>query len=166
MELEAVHSPPFTLEIKNVWTYTSFLPLISSRDQTVLNYWIFLIIRWHQNWPKFLQVIFCYCSYTFAAQLLRGAFHLDISFICWFGVIRVLFCVLWSLHSWRSQWSGTRYQEIPQQLYKHLWGAFLNMSLRYACFIDGTFCGNKQNFWPWDYSPTMPDYQHFRSTAC
>ena len=26
-------------------------------------------------WPKFLRVIFCYCSYTWAAQLVRGVFH-------------------------------------------------------------------------------------------
>jgi hypothetical protein len=31
-----------------------------------------------------LQVISCYCSYTWADQLVRGVFHLDISFSCWF----------------------------------------------------------------------------------
>jgi hypothetical protein len=24
--------------------------------------------------------------------------------ICWLSVIRVLFCIFWSLHSWRSWW--------------------------------------------------------------
>ena len=52
-------------------------------------------------WPKFLQVIFCYCFYNWAVQLSRGVFHLDISFICWFRVIRVLY-VQWRIHSWRS----------------------------------------------------------------
>jgi len=42
-----------------------------------------------------------------------------------------------------------------------LGGSFLNMSPRYACFIDEIFSGNKQNFWYWDYSPTVPDYQDF-----
>jgi hypothetical protein len=50
---------------------------------------------------KFLQVIFCYCSNTRAAQLIRGVFHLDISFIFWFRV----FCVFWSLHSWKGSLS-------------------------------------------------------------
>ena len=53
--------------------------------------------------PKFPQVIFCYCSYTWAIQLNREVFHLYIS-ICWLSVIRVLFCILWSLHRCRSWW--------------------------------------------------------------
>jgi hypothetical protein len=56
-------------------------------------------------WPKFLHVIFCFWSYTWAAQLIRREFHLDISFIYWFGVIRSLLYVSFSVHSWRSQWS-------------------------------------------------------------
>ena len=56
-------------------------------------------------WPKLLQVIFCYYYYAWAMQLIRGAFHLDISYICWFWVIRVLFCIFWGLHFWRSWWS-------------------------------------------------------------
>jgi hypothetical protein len=30
----------------------------------------------------------------------------EISFICWFRVIRVLFYIFWSLHSWRNWQSG------------------------------------------------------------
>ena len=41
-----------------------------------------------------------------ATQLIGGVFHLYSFFICWFGVIRVFFYVLWSLHSWRSRWSS------------------------------------------------------------
>jgi len=48
--------------------------------------------------------IFCYCSYTWAVQFIRRMLHLNISFICWFRVIRVLFCVFWSLHSSRRWW--------------------------------------------------------------
>ena len=40
---------------------------------------------------------FFYCSYTWAAQLIIGIFYLDISFICWFMVLRV--CVFWSLYT-------------------------------------------------------------------
>ena len=43
--------------------------------------------------------------YTWAVQLIRGVFYLGILgifLICWFRAIRVLFCVFWSLYSWRS----------------------------------------------------------------
>jgi hypothetical protein len=46
------------------------------QDQTVKDYQIFWFIRWYLHAPKFLQVIFCYCSYTWAAQLIRRVFHL------------------------------------------------------------------------------------------
>ena len=39
-------------------------------------------------------------------QLIIGVCHLYSFFIWWCGVIRVLLCVLWSLHSWRSRWSS------------------------------------------------------------
>ena len=39
--------------------------------------------------------IFIYCSYIWAARLIIGVFYLDISFICWFTVLRVF--VFWSL---------------------------------------------------------------------
>jgi len=32
---------------------------------------IFQTIRWYLYWPKFLQVIFCYCCHTLAIQLSR-----------------------------------------------------------------------------------------------
>ena len=44
---------------------------------------------------------FCYYSYIWAAQLIRGVFHFGISFSCWFSglwiTIRV-FCSLFTLH--------------------------------------------------------------------
>jgi hypothetical protein len=52
------------------------------------------IIRWYLHWRKFLQVISCYCSYTWSVQLIREVFHFNTSFICWFRVIRVLFSLL------------------------------------------------------------------------
>ena len=73
-------------------------------------------------WPNFLQVIFL-------LQLIRTIFHLDISFICLFGVIRVLFCVVCSLHSYRIVERESRGQEIPQSLMcRHCWGSFLNIA--------------------------------------
>ena len=44
--------------------------------------------------------------------------------------------------------------------------AFLNMSLRSACFIDEVFSCRKQNFRSWDYSPQVTDYQDFSITGC
>jgi hypothetical protein len=35
------------------------------------------------------------------------------------------------------------------------------MFLRSACFNDETFSGKKQNFWSWDYTPQVLDYQDF-----
>jgi hypothetical protein len=71
-------------------------------------YWIFWIIIWYLGWCKFLQVIFCYCLYTLVVQLIRVVVYLDMSFICQFRVIVVLFCLFWSFHSWRSGscWKG------------------------------------------------------------
>jgi len=51
--------------------------------------------------------LFVYCSYTWAVQIIRGIFHLDIALVCWVRVIRVLFSFLWSPHSWRS-WQSRR----------------------------------------------------------
>ena len=46
-------------------------------------------------WPKFLQLITCYCSYTWAVQLIRWVFHFDISVISWFkGQQGPLLCFL------------------------------------------------------------------------
>lgn len=44
-------------------------------------------------------VIFCYCSHALAVSLVSGALYLEVSFVCWFWVIRVLVCLFWSLHS-------------------------------------------------------------------
>jgi len=61
----------------------------------VLDYQVLWIIKQNLSKCKFLHTVFCYCSYTWDAQLIRGVFHLDISFSCWFRGIRVPFCVLW-----------------------------------------------------------------------
>jgi len=51
------------------------------------------------------MVIFCYCSHTLAVPLVSEVVYLEVSFVCWFWVIKVLFCVFWSLNSLRSWWS-------------------------------------------------------------
>ena len=49
---------------------------------------------------------FCSCSYTFAAQLVRGDIQLDVFFTFWFKVIRVLFCVFQILTVKKNWWRG------------------------------------------------------------
>jgi len=84
---------------------------------------------------KFLQVLFCYCSYILAVQLLRGVFHLDISFPCWF---RTLFCFLVS-SKLRTLMEGKGSEDTTMVDVQTLLKAFLNMFLRSVCFIDETF---------------------------
>jgi hypothetical protein len=43
---------------------------------------------------------------------------------------------------------------------------FLNISVRFACFIDTYFSGKKQNFRSWDYFPHVPDHQDFHIIRC
>ena len=61
----------------------------------VPGYQIFQIIKEYPYWSKFLQVIFWYCSYTWAEQLIRGLGQWDISFSCRFKGIRVQEHVFW-----------------------------------------------------------------------
>jgi hypothetical protein len=118
----------------------------------VPNYPIFLIIRRYLYWPKFLQVIFL-------LQLIRAVFHLDISFICLFGVIMVLYYVVCSLHShWncgaRVKGSGDTAKADVQTL--------LGVLFEQACFIEeALFSDKKPNTWSWDHSPQVPDYRDF-----
>lgn len=81
------------------------------------------IIKCYLYWPKFLQVICCYCSCVWSAPQIRGVFCLDISFTSLFRSIRSPSCCFWnpfsfyqecwrsrslwirSLRSWRSWWS-------------------------------------------------------------
>lgn len=72
-----------------------------------------------------VQVFFCYYSNTWAAHLIRGVFHLDVS-SCWSRVIRAFFCVLWSTHSYRHWWSrGQGLKEMPHwSTYRYSWRPF------------------------------------------
>jgi hypothetical protein len=112
--------------------------------------WVFQIIRQHLYWPKLLLVTFCYCFYTWAAQLIRGVFNWDISFICWFKVIRALFCV--KTHFPLQECNFTA-QEVDGAGDKTSWNtttfnaetffeAYLNMSVRSAYFSDKVFLEN------------------------
>ena len=137
----------------------------SHETRQVPNYCSFWIIRWYLYWHEFLQVIFCYCSYTWDVQLIRGVFDLDIVFICWFRIIRVLF-VVWSLYSWRSWWSkrqGVRRFQRHSGLRPFLvcpWD--LPVSLMGLFF----FSGKKQKSWSWNYSLQVTDYWDFRIVRC
>ena len=53
----------------------------------------------YQTAPILTQVLTgnYFTAYVFWLQLIRGVFRLDISFTSWFRVIRVPFCVFWSL---------------------------------------------------------------------
>ena len=55
--------------------YSSILLIQLTRAGQVLNYQIFRIIKQYLYQPKFLQVIFCYCSYPVAVQLIGGVFQ-------------------------------------------------------------------------------------------
>ena len=46
-------------------------------------YEIFWTSRQQPHWPKFLHIIFWYCSYIWAAKLIRGLLNLDIFLSCW-----------------------------------------------------------------------------------
>jgi hypothetical protein len=69
----------------------------------VLIYQMFQLIRRYLYRCKFIHVV-CYSSFMWAAQLIRGLFHLYIS-ICWFVVIRALIFVFCSSHNWTNWWS-------------------------------------------------------------
>jgi hypothetical protein len=73
------------------------------QDRGEAGYQIFWIIRQYLYWPKILQIIFCYCLYVWAAQLITGVFHLDTSLSCWYRGNQVPFHFLWSLFSFLQQ---------------------------------------------------------------
>jgi len=85
--------------------YCKILLIQLAQDQAGANLSITLNYQKETVLTQVLTGTFGFCSYIWCVQLIRGVFHLDISFICWFKVIRVLFYVLWSLHSWRSWWN-------------------------------------------------------------
>jgi hypothetical protein len=70
---------------------------------------------------------------------------LDISFICWFKVIRVLFCV---------DGIGDKGSDDTTVDVQMLVEAFLNLSPRCACLI-GDSSGKEQNLRSWNYSPQV-----------
>lgn len=57
------------------------------------DYWMVLILT------QVLTGYYLLLFYMWAVPLIRGELHLDISFICWFRVIRVLFYGFWSLQN-------------------------------------------------------------------
>jgi len=104
-------------------------------------------MRCYLHRPKVLQVTFCYCYHTWAAQLIRGVrvTRLDISFISWLRVIRIPFYVFWSLQSWWPK--KTRGKEIPQRLIsKHSYRPFWACPWDLLVPMIRCFAGKKQTF--------------------
>jgi hypothetical protein len=114
------------------------------RTKHVPYYRIFHIFRQSLYWAKVLWVIFFNCFYIWAAQLI----HLDITLICRFSVIKDLFYALWSVHSWRSWWSGS--QEVRR--YHKLtcsWRPLAACPSNLPVSLMKLISGKKQNFWSW-----------------
>ena len=125
----------------------------------MVNSQIFEIIRWYLYWPKFLLAIFCYCCDTLTAQLFRGVFHLDISFICWLRVIRLLCESSYLKKLVEQETSG---QEVPQELmYTYSWRPFRTCPCGMSVSLMKLVSGKQQNFWSWDCSPQVLNYQDF-----
>ena len=94
-----------------------------------------------------LNCVLIYCMYGDTIQakvvvlwLLVSLYFLFIDASWWptgvktysqFRIIKVLFCIFWSLHSWRTWWiRRQKDQEVPQWLmYRHSWRRFFDMSL-------------------------------------
>ena len=112
------------------------------------NYWIFQTIRWYLYWPKFLQVVFCYCCHTLAVQLSRG--HLILLSPSSAGLGLSGFSFVLSGVFLAEEVEGTRRQRIgrypPIVDVWTLLEAVLNMSLRSACFTLKFLNGKKKNF--------------------
>jgi len=135
------------------------IPLVCHRTGQVLKYQILWIMRRYLSWPKFLQVIFCYCSYTWTVKLIRGVLHLYISFICWFRVISFLFCIIWSCNIWRGL-SRSRGQQIAQCLmYRLLWRPFWSCPWNLPVWFMKLLAVKIQTLWSWDYCPQVLDYE-------
>jgi hypothetical protein len=66
----------------------------TERKGQVPDYQIFQTMKQYLYWPKFLQVIFCYWIYIWAAQQIRAVIRLDISFSCWLRGFRVPFYIV------------------------------------------------------------------------
>ena len=73
--------------------------------------------------PQFWQLIFV-TAFCVSSVKLMTAFHLDISSLCWFRIIRVLFYVLHSLHRWRcggvrDKWSRDTTTDTTGSIFEH-----------------------------------------------
>ena len=66
------------------FTYTlEFLSSCTQGIRQVQDCKIFWIFKLYLYWSTFLKVVFCYCLYSWAAQLIIGVFYAGISFSCW-----------------------------------------------------------------------------------
>jgi hypothetical protein len=81
--------------------------------------------------------------HTWAEQLVRGVFHLDISLTYWFRITEILLCFQEIPHGWCTDIFRDHFEHSPD------------------CLLIKNFYGKKQNIWSWDYSPQVLDYQDF-----
>jgi hypothetical protein len=115
------------------------------------------IIRLYLYQPKFLEIIFCYCSY-------RGLYNLSEEYSIWIfpssaGLSSSGYSsVFWSFCSWRSCRRGSG-DTVMVDAETHV-EVFLNLFVRFAYVIDEAF------FWFWDYSSWVPYYQDFQIIKC
>jgi hypothetical protein len=82
---------------------------------------------------------------------------LDVSIIFWLRVIRVLFAGVFIA----AVVDAVGYRASGDTVMVHVqthYEAFVNMSIRSACFIDAAFFCEKQSFLSWVYSPQVSDY--------
>ena len=138
--------------------YSKILLIWLIWDQTGVDCWIFWIISQYLYWPKFLQLIICYCSYTNAMQLTRGMFRLYISFLCWFRVILYVFCIAEEVDGLGDKGLEDNHSSCCTHSLGGLFKHTLEIGLFHWCFF---FPGKKQNFWSWNYCPRVLDCQNF-----
>ena len=104
------------------------------RIRQVPKYQIFQTIRQYRCWSKILTICCC-CSCCWALHLIRGVFHLDISFSCWFkGHWGIPLSFLGTSQLKKLMEMETRGQEVPQQLmYRRSWRLFEHV--RWICLF-------------------------------
>jgi len=129
------------------------------RTRQVSDYQIFQTLRQYLSWPKSSQITFCYHSYTWAVQLIRGVFHLGIYFCCPFRVIRVLFFVFWSLFVLYKKCWRTRTLDQGEDFITEEVNGVENKGSGDITAVDvEIFMGD---FWSWNCFPQLLKYQNF-----
>lgn len=108
---------------------------------------------------------FCrYCSYTRAAQLSRGVFHLDIA-ISWFRVISI-FCVYWSLFAfYQGCWRTRRLLIRTLCSWRSWWSRRHRVKNTITVVTETVLEAFLEDFQTWDYLFLLLMYQGFHSIS-